>query len=261
MARALRAIAAAALATGLLPTLPMFAQQAPQGPPASVPGAIVAAAVRHDQSPPLRDIPTTMEEMPGRRSPGAAPPSRPQEAPGFRNPVCRISSLSRRCRRRRRTSTASTTRRRAPARHERRHRAEPLRPVGEPVVAVYEKTGRRYTARRTEHPLHRVGGPCETTNDGDPIVLYDELADRWMLSQFALPNYPSGPFYQCIAVSTTQQPHGRLPPLRVLVRQDERLPEVRRVARRLLHGDQPVRRRQPGLGRRGRRGVRARRRC
>jgi hypothetical protein len=29
------------------------------------------------------------------------------------------------------------------------------------------------------------GGPCETNNDGDPIVLYDPLADRWMITQFA----------------------------------------------------------------------------
>ena len=52
------------------------------------------------------------------------------------------------------------------------------------------------------------GGACETTNDGDPITLYDPLADRWLMSQFALPNYPNGPFYQCIAISTTADPTG-----------------------------------------------------
>ncbi|OFW17252.1 MAG: hypothetical protein A3F70_10110 [Acidobacteria bacterium RIFCSPLOWO2_12_FULL_67_14] len=52
------------------------------------------------------------------------------------------------------------------------------------------------------------GGPCENNNDGDPIVLYDQLADRWLLSQFALPNFPSGPFYVCIAVSQTGDPLG-----------------------------------------------------
>lgn len=52
------------------------------------------------------------------------------------------------------------------------------------------------------------GGPCETTNDGDAIVQYDQLADRWMISQFALPNIDSnaGPFYQCIAISATPNP-------------------------------------------------------
>ena len=34
-------------------------------------------------------------------------------------------------------------------------------------------------------------GPWTGTNDGDPIVLYDEYADRWIASQFSLPNYPS----------------------------------------------------------------------
>ncbi len=52
------------------------------------------------------------------------------------------------------------------------------------------------------------GGPCEITNHGDPIVLYDHLADRWLYSQFALPNFPSGPFYVCIAVSQTPDPTG-----------------------------------------------------
>ena len=52
------------------------------------------------------------------------------------------------------------------------------------------------------------GGPCENTNDGDPIVLYDQDAARWFASQFALPNFPSGPFYQCVAVSTGTDPTG-----------------------------------------------------
>jgi hypothetical protein len=52
------------------------------------------------------------------------------------------------------------------------------------------------------------GRPCQTTNDGDPVVFYDHLADRWVLTQFALPNYPSGPFYQCVAVSQTADPTG-----------------------------------------------------
>jgi len=43
---------------------------------------------------------------------------------------------------------------------------------------------------------------------GDPIVLYDAQAGRWLVSQFAMPNYPSGPFYECIAVSATPNPLG-----------------------------------------------------
>jgi subtilase family serine protease len=56
------------------------------------------------------------------------------------------------------------------------------------------------------------GGPCETRNDGDPIVRYDHMADRWVMSQLAVPNsffgILFGPFYQCIAVSATPDPLG-----------------------------------------------------
>jgi hypothetical protein len=38
-------------------------------------------------------------------------------------------------------------------------------------------------------------------------VLYDQLADRWMLSQFAVPGGTSG-YHQCIAVSQTGDPTG-----------------------------------------------------
>ena len=48
------------------------------------------------------------------------------------------------------------------------------------------------------------GGACQTSNDGDPIVLYDQLADRWLISQFALPD----PYYQCIAISQSGDPTG-----------------------------------------------------
>ena len=29
------------------------------------------------------------------------------------------------------------------------------------------------------------GGVCENDGDGDPVVLYDQLANRWLISQFA----------------------------------------------------------------------------
>jgi hypothetical protein len=49
------------------------------------------------------------------------------------------------------------------------------------------------------------GGRCESDNDGDPIVQYDQLADRWILTQFAV---SAQPFTQCVAVSTTPDPTG-----------------------------------------------------
>ena len=53
------------------------------------------------------------------------------------------------------------------------------------------------------------GGPCETNDDGDGIVLYDPLADRWLISQFALPSSEAGPFLECVAVSRTPDPTGQ----------------------------------------------------
>jgi hypothetical protein len=50
------------------------------------------------------------------------------------------------------------------------------------------------------------GGMCETRNNGDPIVLYDPIADRWFLSQLAFID-PSE-YHQCIAVSQTADPTG-----------------------------------------------------
>jgi hypothetical protein len=50
-------------------------------------------------------------------------------------------------------------------------------------------------------------GPWTGTNDGDPIVLYDELADRWIASQFAI-NTPDGSYWQLVAVSATSDPLG-----------------------------------------------------
>lgn len=49
------------------------------------------------------------------------------------------------------------------------------------------------------------GGVCETSNDGDPIVQYDKLANRWVMTQFAV---SSTPYTQCIAVSTTSDATG-----------------------------------------------------
>jgi hypothetical protein len=52
------------------------------------------------------------------------------------------------------------------------------------------------------------GGPCETTNSGDPIAQYDAVADRWVMSQLAISGGFFGPNFQCFAVSTTSDPTG-----------------------------------------------------
>lgn len=50
------------------------------------------------------------------------------------------------------------------------------------------------------------GGLCETANGGDPIVLYDHLAHRWLFSQFTAAAVADG--YQCIAITQGSDPLG-----------------------------------------------------
>jgi len=52
---------------------------------------------------------------------------------------------------------------------------------------------------------------CRNQNAGDPIVLYDQQVDRWMISQFTNPNSATGPggtFPMCTAYSQTGDPTG-----------------------------------------------------
>ncbi len=49
------------------------------------------------------------------------------------------------------------------------------------------------------------GGGCETNNDGDPIVQYDKIANRWIMTQFSVSTLP---YLQCVAVSTTSDATG-----------------------------------------------------
>src|SRR5436189_122103 len=49
------------------------------------------------------------------------------------------------------------------------------------------------------------GGGCQTNNDGDPTVVYDGIADRWVISQFSV---TTTPYLMCVAVSTSPDPTG-----------------------------------------------------
>ena len=57
-----------------------------------------------------------------------------------------------------------------------------------------------------EHVWMGFGGLCESGGFGDPIVLYDKMANRWLISQFAGPT--SFPTRECIAVSQTSDATG-----------------------------------------------------
>jgi hypothetical protein len=78
------------------------------------------------------------------------------------------------------------------------------------AYGIFNKTGTQLAAF-TENQLWSGGGsnPCNGNSFGDPVVLYDQLADRWILTHFAFATIggdPVSPFYECIAASKTSDP-------------------------------------------------------
>jgi hypothetical protein len=71
---------------------------------------------------------------------------------------------------------------------------------------VFTRTGTSLYGPAANNTLWTgFGGPCQNENAGDPIVIYDRLADRWLLSQFT----SAGPsYFFCVAISTTGDPTG-----------------------------------------------------
>ena len=77
--------------------------------------------------------------------------------------------------------------------------------------AVYNKTGGLLYGPVALNTLWSgFGGLCQTDNDGDPVVLYDRAADRWVISQFAVTGADGAatPYLECVAVSKTPDPTG-----------------------------------------------------
>lgn len=78
------------------------------------------------------------------------------------------------------------------------------------VIAVFDKLGNRLGPRSELGDLWKQGA-CKTAARGDAIVRYDELADRWVISQFAFrisTEESAGPFYICVYVSDGSDPLG-----------------------------------------------------
>ncbi|TMP93725.1 MAG: hypothetical protein E6L08_04965, partial [Verrucomicrobia bacterium] len=76
------------------------------------------------------------------------------------------------------------------------------------AFAIYNKNGTLLSGPTTYNSLFAplTGTPCSGNNDGDPYALYDPVADRWVISDFAFPSFPGNSFWQCIAVSQTSDP-------------------------------------------------------
>ncbi len=77
------------------------------------------------------------------------------------------------------------------------------------LVRVFDKTGTPLTAPfKLSSLFSGLGGQCAAPDAGDPIVLYDPLADRWLLSQFAFAAINAPPYHECVALSQTGDPTG-----------------------------------------------------
>ncbi|MGH8102684.1 MAG: dockerin type I domain-containing protein [Chthoniobacterales bacterium] len=74
---------------------------------------------------------------------------------------------------------------------------------------ILDKSGNTLVGPTTYNSLFSLMGatPCGLNqNQGDPVVFYDHMADRWVISDFAFPSFPGVSFYQCVAVSKTSDP-------------------------------------------------------
>jgi PKD repeat protein len=72
------------------------------------------------------------------------------------------------------------------------------------VYAIYNKSGTLVAGPANMNTLF-TGVTGATCNDGDPLVLYDEQADRWLAVEFSICGSND---YMLIAVSTTNDPTG-----------------------------------------------------
>ncbi len=95
------------------------------------------------------------------------------------------------------------------------------------VYSIYTKTGTLLVGPVDTGTLWAGFEVDECTEpSGDPIVVYDEKADRWILTQFTtrgLPPDPPNPFYNCVAVSVTGDPTGAY--YRYAFTTDDRFPD------------------------------------
>jgi hypothetical protein len=76
-------------------------------------------------------------------------------------------------------------------------------------VGIFSKTGTRLAAFTYDSLFSAAatGTECDDSNQGDPTVVYDQMADRWIIGDFAFSgDGTSPPFYECLAISRSGDP-------------------------------------------------------
>lgn len=76
--------------------------------------------------------------------------------------------------------------------------------------AVFDKTtgALEYGPAAGNTLFQALGGACASHNDGDPVVSYDIISGRWVLSQFVVAAGQTTYSHQCFAVSATSDATG-----------------------------------------------------
>jgi len=78
------------------------------------------------------------------------------------------------------------------------------------AFGVFDKSGNPLSPVTTFNSFFQplgTGTPCGTSQGKtDPFVLYDHLADRWVVSIAAYDSFPGNSFYECIGVSQSPDP-------------------------------------------------------
>ena len=172
----------------------------------------VSPDIKHDVSPPLRDIPPKGEEGPRHEIPIRRPYGSP-EGPGQPDGALQTSVLP----------LVSTTpglnfagvgdgdygfipNAAPPDTNGAVGATQFVQWVNESFAVFNKTTGALVSGPTAGNTLWSgFGGGCEANNDGDPIAQYDKQANRWVLTQFSV---STTPFLQCVAVSTTSDATG-----------------------------------------------------
>ncbi len=203
-------IFAAALLGARAPANKGASENAPpvgQASPEVMRGAEVIPEVKHDTSPPLRDM-TVLHSPPGERVHEIHLLHPPRAVQFISDPVLQTSTLPA-------VATSSGlnfdgvgANGSAPPDTNGAAGATQFVEWVNTEFAVYDKaTGNLVFGPAAGNTLWQgFGGPCQTNNDGDPIAQYDKLHNRWVMSQLSVTGGP--PFFQCVAVSTTSDATG-----------------------------------------------------
>ena len=75
-------------------------------------------------------------------------------------------------------------------------------------IGIFSKTtGALVSAFTFDDFFASSGTPeCDANNGGDPTVVYDVPSGKWIIADFAWVNFNTGPYFECIAVSSSSDP-------------------------------------------------------